>query len=227
LGEYGVGVIPANTVKGMDRPETAFEIEAQNMNDAISRAAEFYERLLDKAGLEAEIPRVTAVVPSQARTRASGQVSRRTAAPVTADFERLRSDVAGGLPPSSPSSQSYTQDLSDLAERTPVAAIMEAHMRIELELRHALGSIDEDPSKSEDASTLAVQWARGGLAGGCDVAMQRIAEDAADGRLPEWGADTNPWMALQLSVELHAMSLALDDLLTEEQCHDSRIAGLS
>lgn len=77
----------------------------------------------------------------------------------------------------------------------------------------------------EDRCEQAMKWARGGLAEGCDSAMQQLAEAAGDGRLPEWGPDTDPWMALQASVELHAMSLALDDLLTDEQRRATRIAG--
>lgn len=68
--------------------------------------------------------------------------------------------------------------------------------------------------------------ARGGLAEGCDGAMQRIADDAGDGRLPEWGPDADPWMHLQSAVELHAISLTLDDLLTERERRETRIPGL-
>lgn len=62
----------------------------------------------------------------------------------------------------------------------------------------------------------ALQFARGGLAEGCDLEMQRIAE--AEGHdLPEWGVAANPWMALHPAVEAHALVLALGDLLTPEQ----------
>jgi transcriptional regulator with XRE-family HTH domain len=157
LGEYRAGVIPANTMKGMDRPEVAFEVEAPGFGDAISRAAEFYEQLRDKAGLKAEAPRVTAVVPPHARTRASDQLSRGATGPGMADFERLRSDVEAELPPTSSASQTSTQDIAHLAERAPAAAIIQAHMRIEEKLREALISVGEHPSKSDDASALASQ----------------------------------------------------------------------
>jgi hypothetical protein len=81
-------------------------------------------------------------------------------------------------------------------------------------------------AKRQERCEQAMRWARAGLAEGCDAAMQRIAQDAGDGRLPKWGPDTDSWMALQPAVELHAMSLTLDDLLTEDERRKSRIRGL-
>jgi DNA-binding XRE family transcriptional regulator len=155
LGQYRVGVIPANTVKGMSLPEIAFEVEAPGLTDAISRAAEFYEQLRARAGLEPEPARVTAVVPPTTRVRARG--------PLEADFERLRSDLQVGLPPKVGDRLSDTRDIADLAERVPSAAIVEAHRRIEHELREVLNSIGEKPSKSDDAGVLARQAAAHGL----------------------------------------------------------------
>jgi hypothetical protein len=91
--------------------------------------------------------------------------------------------------------------------------------------RRELGAIALDAGRQERCAR-ATQWARTELAGGCDCAMQQIAQAAGDGRLPEWGSQTDPWLALQPSIELHAMSLVLDDLLTDEQRRTTRIAGL-
>jgi hypothetical protein len=56
--------------------------------------------------------------------------------------------------------------------------------------------------------------------------MHRVAAPAGDGRLPEWGVGADPWMALQPAVEVHALSVALDDLLTNAQHQAARIPGL-
>jgi DNA-binding XRE family transcriptional regulator len=154
LGEYLVGVIPASTMKGMERPEIAFYVEAPSFSDAISAAAAFYEQLRAKACLAPETAHVTAVIPPQARARAAEQLRNVKAPPVGADFERLRSEVEAELEPSPPAHQTDAQDILDLAQRVPAAAIIEAHMRVERALRAALESSGEQPSESDGGGAL-------------------------------------------------------------------------
>lgn len=93
------------------------------------------------------------------------------------------------------------------------------------EVRAALGDLAIRFGR-ETRCAQALQFARGGLAEGCDLAMQRIAD--AEGRdLPEWGAAADPWMALHPAVEAHALVLALSDLLTPEQRAATSIAAFT
>jgi DNA-binding XRE family transcriptional regulator len=162
LGEYRVGVIPASTANDMERPEIAFYVEAPSFDDAVSRAAEFYAELRQKADLPPETAYVTAVIPPQARVRAEerGPVKGRAG---DAGFDRLRSDVEAKLEPSPSTSPGHMQEIADLAQRVPAAAITEAQIRIEEDLREGLESVDEVPAKSEGASVLARRALERGL----------------------------------------------------------------
>jgi hypothetical protein len=62
----------------------------------------------------------------------------------------------------------------------------------------------------------ALEFARGGLADGCDRSMQQLA-GAGDNDCFGWGVATNPWMLLFPAAETHALALALGDLLTPAQ----------
>jgi DNA-binding XRE family transcriptional regulator len=157
LGEYRVGVIPANTMQGMEQPEIAFYVDAPSFDDAVSGAAAFYGELRKRAQLNPEPAHVTAVIPPQARGRAAEQARSASPRTVEADFERLRSYVESELqaPAHTHNAGTSMQDIADLAQRVPAAAILEAQIRIEEDLREALESIGEAPAKSEDGSALA------------------------------------------------------------------------
>lgn len=87
------------------------------------------------------------------------------AGPIEADFERLRSDVQAklGQPSITPPTQADTKDLADLAQRAPAAAIIEAHLRVEQELREILTAQGEKPSDAADARDLAHSALKRGL----------------------------------------------------------------
>jgi hypothetical protein len=59
----------------------------------------------------------------------------------------------------------------------------------------------------------ALEFARGGLTDGCDRSMQQLA-GAGDNDCFGWGVAANPWMLLFPAAEVHALALALSDLLT-------------
>lgn len=90
------------------------------------------------------------------------------------------------------------------------------------EMRHALDALAARSGR-ETRCQQALQLARGGLAEGCDLAMRRL-HGAGENDEYGWGAEANPWMALHPAVEVHALSLALDDLLTPEQRAATRIS---
>lgn len=163
LGEHRVGVIPSGTVKGMERPEIAFYVEAPTFDDAVVQAAALYGLLREKAKLPPETAQVTAVVPPQARARAGERGPGAKERAVEADLERLRSEVEAELDATSHDPGAVTSDIADLAKRVPAAAIIEAQMRIERDLREALQSVDEQPAKGDDGSVLAQRAYERGL----------------------------------------------------------------
>ena len=158
LGEYRAGVIPANTVKGMQHPEVAFFVEASNFQDAIQRAAEFYDVLRAKAGLPPEAARVSAVVEPAVGARPSGDIggtgTGSAGSAIVSDFQRLRTDVELQLPPQPSPQAPQEEDLLELAQRIPAAAIIQAHLRIEQALRQTLSSAKVETSDSEVTAAL-------------------------------------------------------------------------
>jgi DNA-binding XRE family transcriptional regulator len=163
LGENRVGVIPARTLTGMEQPEIAFYVDAPSFEDAVSRAAAFYGELRQRADLPPEPAQVTAVIPPQARGRGAEQPRSGNPRLAEANFERLRSDVEAELPSTPRTSGAPADDLTGLAQRVPAAAIVEAYMRIEEDLREALKLVDEAPGKAEDGSALALRSFERGL----------------------------------------------------------------
>jgi hypothetical protein len=80
-------------------------------------------------------------------------------------------------------------------------------------------------SRRRERCNQALQFACGGLIDGLDASMQRIADAAGDGREPAWGPGADRWMELRPAVEIHALSLALDDLLSPAQRARARITS--
>lgn len=155
LGEYQVGVIPANTVRGMQDPEVAFYVEAPTFHDAITKAAEFYEMLRARAGLDPEAARVSALVPPDAGARPSGAFAGGGAdTAMASDFRRLRAEVEVQLQATPATHGPEEKDLLELANRIPAAAIIEAHLRIEQTLRQILSSAGIETSDSEATAAL-------------------------------------------------------------------------
>jgi hypothetical protein len=89
------------------------------------------------------------------------------------------------------------------------------------DLRPALNNL-ANRSGRERRCEQALQFARGGLIDGCDLAMQHIA-GAGPNDTFGWGVAANPWMALQPAVEVQALAFALDDLLTPAQRAAARV----
>jgi hypothetical protein len=100
---------------------------------------------------------IAVVFRAQLKTLLTERLSHIKAGPVEADFERLRSDVQAelGKPVLSSTTQPDTKDLAALAERIPAAAIIEAYMRVEQELREILTTAGKAISDPDDARPLA------------------------------------------------------------------------
>jgi hypothetical protein len=99
---------------------------------------------------------IAVVFRAQLKTLLTERLSHIKAGPVEADFERLRSDVQAELgKPALSATQPDTQDLTDLAKRIPAAAIIEAYIRVEQELREILTRAGKEIPDSDDARPLA------------------------------------------------------------------------
>jgi hypothetical protein len=102
---------------------------------------------------------------AQLKTLLTERLRHIEAGPLKADFDRIGSNVHTVLDQAgiSPPTEADTDDLADLAQREPAAAIPEAFARVERELRDALTAINEQPPDDAGAMTLAHQALEHGL----------------------------------------------------------------
>ena len=63
------------------------------------------------------------------------------------------------------------------------------------------------------AARMHFNWRAAAPTDGCDRSMQQLA-GAGDNDCFGWGVAANPWMLLFPAAEVHALALALSDLLT-------------
>jgi hypothetical protein len=126
---------------------------------------QFIASLVSSLAWPAAVVCIAVLFRVQLKTLLTERLRHIKAGPLEADFERLRSEVQAelGQSESTVQPQTDTRDLIDLAQRVPGAAIVEAHERVERELRQTLISAGEKPSDTADVRDLAHRALERGL----------------------------------------------------------------
>jgi hypothetical protein len=126
---------------------------------------QFIASLVSSLAWPAAVVCIAFLFRTQLKTLLTERLRHIEAGPIKADFDRIGSDVhtvldQAGIPTST---RAATDELTELAQQVPAAAIPQAFARVEHELRDALTAIDEQPSDDADAMVLAHKALERGL----------------------------------------------------------------